>query len=215
MSVEVAVPDGCCPGDEFAVDISGYDEPFSVVVPDDGYPGMLLVVDIPPREVSVTIPDGISAGGQLLVEWEGEQFSVQVPEGCFPGDSILVSPPVRSEGDSQQPQEEEEEPDHVPSALSACTTGCSSSTKPTFTPGAGGKGLNLNLALGNGLTLTLGLQTAPKYPLGSRMEVLRSDGYWSPCTIRDYEWRGVTYTVELDDTRLKYFVEEEDLRFPE
>ena len=30
----------------------------------------------------------------------------------------------------------------------------------------------------------------------------------------EYDWRGVTYTVMLPDRRLKYFVEEEDLRLP-
>ena len=29
---------------------------------------------------------------------------------------------------------------------------------------------------------------------------------------QDYDWRAVTYTVQLPDMRLKYFVEEEDIR---
>ena len=76
------------------------------------------------------------------------------------------------------------------------------------------KGLSLNLSLGCGLSLSLALETQPKYPLGSQMEVLRSDGYWSLCTLQEYDWRGVTYTVALDDARLKYFVDEDDLRLP-
>ena len=44
--------------------------------------------------------------------------------------------------------------------------------------------------------------------------MLRNDGTWSPGKVVDYEWRGVTYTVELPDKRRKYYVEEEDLRAP-
>jgi hypothetical protein len=35
------------------------------------------------------------------------------------------------------------------------------------------------------------------------------------CASQDYDWRGHTYTVMLQDMRLKYFVEEDELRKPE
>lgn len=43
-----------------------------------------------------------------------------------------------------------------------------------------------------------------KYGIGSQVEVLRTDGTWSLAQVKEYDWRAVTYTVMLPDTRLKY-----------
>ena len=46
------------------------------------------------------------------------------------------------------------------------------------------------------------------------MEVTRTDGGWTLAKVTDYEDGGMTYTVQLTDGRLKYFVEESELRIP-
>ena len=87
--------------------------------------------------------------------------------------------------------------------------------EPNLEPAKKGRGLNLALNIGGGLSLNLAIGHQGKYPNGSSVEVLRNDGEWSLAVVKDYDWRGVTYTVMLPDRRLKYFVEEEDLRKPE
>ena len=80
--------------------------------------------------------------------------------------------------------------------------------------GKTGKGLALSLNIGGGLKLSLALATQGKFKVGQQVEVLRSDGSWSLASVKEYDWRAVNYTVMLPDTRLKYMVEEEDLRLP-
>ena len=53
-----------------------------------------------------------------------------------------------------------------------------------------------------------------KFKVGQQVEVLRSDNTWSLASVKEYDWRACNYTVMLPDMRLKYMVEEEDLRQP-
>ena len=230
--IEVTVPNDCYPGDSFLVEWAG--ESLTVVVPEDGYGGMTLAVEVgggdgieATSEVEVVVPDGCYPGDEFTVEYGESAFIVSVPDGSAPGDSIIVQPPpecLPPETADQQQRQQQQQP-----ANSSCCSSSSSSAVTTsrsrsetvaapsaggLTTNAEGKGLNLALSVCGGLTLSLALQTAPTHPIGSTMEVLRSDGLWSLCTIKDYEWRGVTYTVQLTDLRLKYFVEEDDLRHP-
>ena len=74
--------------------------------------------------------------------------------------------------------------------------------EPNLEPAKKGRGLNLALNIGGGLSLNLAIGHQGKYPNGSSVEVLRNDGEWSLAVVKDYDWRGVTYTVMLPDRRL-------------
>ena len=250
-TLEVAVPEGCLPGDEFTVEWEGTH--LAVRVPEDGYAGMLLAVDVQPtEEVEVMIPEGCFAGDEVKVSHEGTTFFVSIPEGLGPGDKILVRrPKIELENhllDLEALQLEDAEEEVIEEHLAApakgaekqgaaaspsrgerrerstaanlgtvgsgVASGAGAEGEGLSSAGAEGKGLSLSLSIFGGFTLSLAVQTAPKWPIGSTMEVYRTDGEWSRCIIKEYDWRGVTYTVQLTDLRMKYFVEEEDLRMP-
>jgi hypothetical protein len=249
-TLEVAVPEGCLPGDEFTVEWEGTH--LAVRVPEDGYAGMLLAVDIQPtEEVEVMIPEGCFAGDEVKVSHEGTTFFVSIPEGLGPGDKILVRRPkielenhlldlealqledaeevieehlaapakgAEKQGAAASPSRGERRERSTAANLgtvgSGVASGAGAEGEGLSSAGAEGKGLSLSLSIFGGFTLSLAVQTAPKWPIGSTMEVYRTDGEWSRCIIKEYDWRGVTYTVQLTDLRMKYFVEEEDLRMP-
>jgi len=197
-TLEVVVPDGIGPGEPFSVE-TGEGVVFEVIVPDDYVPGTVLAVTVPeegPPPVEVVVPEGILPGDEFLVDTGEQQFYVVCPDEIEPGMAILVNvpPPPDAENESQQQQ-------LIPTATH-------SNAKPILDTT---KGCNLNLCLAGGFTISLALETQPKYPINSKQEVMRNDGSWSVCTIREYDWRGVTYTVEVNKG-LKYFVEEEDIQ---
>ena len=53
-----------------------------------------------------------------------------------------------------------------------------------------------------------------KFAVGMPVEVMRTDGLWTLCTVVEYDAAGGTYTVQLADGRRKYFVEPDWLRLP-
>jgi len=233
MSIEVVVPDGCAPGDHFLVETEDGGQ-FSVVVPPDGFSGMSLVVDLPdavsdrfsarsgelPLCVDVVVPDGCYPGDQFFVEHEGTQFCVDVPDGCGPGSSMQVEVPLAS--DAAGPSESRAVVAAENAAAKAAADEVrSKQTRPASITVDGGpqeekpKGkLTMSLALVGGLSLNLALTAAAQFVVGEQVEVCRTDGTWSLAVVREFEEYGFTYTVELEDGRIKYMVEEEDLRKP-
>eukprot|EP00966_Prymnesium_polylepis_P315597 7292390-Prymnesium_polylepis.1 len=74
--MQVEIPQGLIPGDQMAVHADGTE--FVVVVPDGCYEGDLIEVDVP--AVDETPP--LAAGT--------EQVQIAIPGGCFAGDPISV-----------------------------------------------------------------------------------------------------------------------------
>jgi hypothetical protein len=202
LEVEVVVPEGVDPGDQLLVTHAG--QSFHVEVPDGCGPGSALTVRIPqPRSP-------LPAGGG-----EGEERARV--GGAENEDPQCTSPPAERGSD---PKGAATVGRHSPELKVASPASPPVADVADPLVGRAGeallpkkkKGYSLDLKICGGLSISLAVQTAAKYAVGSRAEVLRSDGGWSACTVREYEWQGVTYTVALDDGRLKYMVEEEDLR---
>ena len=88
-------------------------------------------------------------------------------------------------------------PVYTPLGSSSSGAGASSGSittrEPNIEPAKKGRGLNLALNIGGGLSLNLAIGHQGKYPNGSSVEVLRTDGEWSLAVVKDYDWRGVTY----------------------
>ncbi|KAL1512413.1 hypothetical protein AB1Y20_005669 [Prymnesium parvum] len=204
MAVEVIVPEGCAAGESFLVETDDGGT-FSVLVPPDGYPGMPLLLELPDAQpLEVIVPSGVFPGDSFLVEHAGETFSVEVPDGCEPGSPMRVDVPrappcVAESGEARASADGKGRP--------ASLTVDATEEKPK------GK-LALSLALFGGLSLNLSLDATARFHLGQQVEVYRTDGYWSLATVREFEPYGFTYTVELEDGRMKYLVEEEELRPP-
>ena len=224
-SMEVVVPDGCFEGDRFVMTTPDGRE-LDVIVPDGCIAGDAITVDVPlPKEaaggaVEVVIPDGCFEGAFFIVSTaDGQELEVAVPPGCGPGDAILVDVPPPLPPAPKEPAKYswQDGRDGGGSRNGAGSSNGSltqrGETSSEFTKKKG-KGINLNLSLGNGVSLNLALCTQGKYKVDSAVEVCRTDGTWTMATVKDYDWRGATYTVQLPDMRLKYFVEEEDLRHP-
>lgn len=221
--VNVIVPDGLHPGDVFDAVLED-DSSVAVTVPDGCYGSMEITISVPSLEeppvdgadgvmpVEVLVPNGIYPGDAFSVEHaDGQLYDITCPDGVGPGDAIFVDlpllppPPLAAEPPAPQSlqlsaQKENISKDNLPEGYEKV--------------GRHGKGLALNLNLGGGLKLSLGVATAGKFRVGQQVEVLRSDGAWSLASVKEYDWRAVNYTVMLPDTRLKYMVEEEDLRLP-
>ena len=82
--LEVAVPDGIGPGDDFVIQFEGLD--LSVQCPDGCKAGdaITIDVDVPSQasaqpQVEVVIPDGCLPGMQFTVDFDGRSFDIAVP----------------------------------------------------------------------------------------------------------------------------------------
>ena len=114
-SVEIAVPDGCYPGDIFVV-TGAEGQELEVAVPDGCGPGTLLSVDLPDaapsngdaagetEQMIIEVPAGLSPGDVMAVStaWGGE-FEISVPDGVGPGDQIEVTLPTQAAHEASQP----------------------------------------------------------------------------------------------------------------
>ena len=230
----VIVPPGCAEGSLLTVAVPpmGGPQPFEVQVPDGLLAGDAFLVAMENgQELEVFVPDGCQGGDIILVDLPAPPSQ---PPSLPP--SQPPSQPVSRRGSAiEDPRDGSFNRARRPSATGEPTSpvnrgpvynpfgassngGASSSgpvKEPNLEPAKKGRGLNLALNIGGGLSLNLAIGHQGKYPNGSSVEVLRNDGEWSLAVVKDYDWRGVTYTVMLPDRRLKYFVEEEDLRKPE
>lgn len=119
--IEVAIPDGVGPGEEFLVEFNGTQ--FNIAVPDGCGPGDAIQVEVPggaeepateaPPEqpagtqlIEIVIPDGVGPGEEFLVEFDGTQFNIAVPDGCESGMAIQVEVPSSAPEPTAEPPAE-------------------------------------------------------------------------------------------------------------
>ena len=175
--------------------------------------------------VTVTVPDDVYAGDAFIIEYEGLQLSVVCPDGCWPGDAINLAVPVQSE-------------DCVSQVTVVVPDDCWPGDE--FAVEFNGRTFNIGVpeGCGPGDELTVdapevegdqpvhGKQwaseaeaSAPeaaanyKFQPGQRVELLRSDGAFSPGTVvMGFEGVfDVMYKVKLDNGLFKEAVPEEEL----
>ena len=193
-SISFVIPDGLVPCDECTIVHLGQE--YTIQVPDGYFGGMELEVELEdvstaeecalPVKVQVIVPDGCSPGDAFNVAFEGVTFEVLVPHECCAGCELTVEVPLSSTA----MQSEQSEMDDVPGkgdARSSSTAACSS-----------------DISLSG---------DAFKFRPGQRVELLRSDGAFSPGTIvLGFEGAlDVLYKVRLDNGLFKEAVPEEDL----
>lgn len=79
-TIEAVVPDGCVPGEEFTVEWEGSE--LIVMVPEDGYAGMLLEIDVgPPSGLGVPVTcEEVAEKGFSEIGFSEMEFSEIVPE---------------------------------------------------------------------------------------------------------------------------------------
>lgn len=202
VPLNVVVPDGCYPGDEIVVTHRNREQ-FFVIIPEGVGPGDMMYVDVPVEQpalkVEVNVPAGCFAGDSFNVDWDGHTFAVVVPDGCGPEDLLTVDV-------SDPPMNEEYKDTHnaEPPPPTATTPPAAAAEPPTVkAPELSDDSDSDDDAAG-----------AAKFGVGAPVECMRTDGSWTLATVVEYDENGCTYTVALADGRLKYFVEEEDLRIP-
>mmetsp|Transcript_7037 Transcript_7037/g.18505 ORF Transcript_7037/g.18505 Transcript_7037/m.18505 type:complete len:280 (-) Transcript_7037:555-1394(-) len=138
--IEIAIPDGVGPGEEFLVDFNGTQ--FNIAVPDGCGPGDTIQVEVPggaeepaadaPPEqpatqlIEIVIPDGVGPGEEFLVEFDGTQFNIAVPDGCGPGMAIQVEVPSSAPEPTAEPPAEPAAPEREMSNMKVNDTAPSS-----------------------------------------------------------------------------------------
>ena len=194
MEQQVIVPAGCGPGTELRIAVEGRE--YLVTVPDDCEGGSAFVVHLPedvtPSEESfeVVVPDGVSAGDEFVLTLAHGDFVVSVPDGSGPGQPMRVQIPKPQDHQPEQHMEEEEQDHGIDSERPPPDELSGSSSETESETGDG------------------------KFAVGMPVEVMRTDGLWTLCTVVEYDPAGGTYTVQLADGRCKYFVEPDWLRLP-
>jgi len=184
----VTVPAGILPGADLLVEVGGGE--YYVTVPSNCVEGSTFVVLLPPAtadaalDIEVIVPDGCTAGDTFIVQHERGEFAAVVPDGCGPGSAVVISVPPAS------PQKLPLSPQRTEAASAPAAEELSGSSDSDTE------------------------EEKPTFPIGLPVEVMRNDGNWTLVTVTEYDAGGDTYTVQLVDGRLKYFVEPELLRLP-
>ena len=179
-TVEVVVPDGLSPGDEFNVEFDGTS--FSIVVPAGAAGGQPLALELPAStpqptgttSVEIVVPDGLTPGDEFTVEWGGTSYSIAVPDGVASGQALTIELPELPGG--------AEEPAAAPEPASVAAAAAEEEEDTMY-------------------------QAAGEHYLGKVVQVLRSNGEYAPATIIEFNFATETYTVDLGGGMLKYCVE--------
>ena len=230
-AVTFIVPAGCQAGDEVLVDVSEGEE-MVVTVPAGAAPGEVASIDI----LEVVTPDGCSAGDEVLCcDQHGGTFYCIVPAGCVEGTSFTVAQPrampkIPATACSDSSSLEDSGDFSIDLALALknavlhdetpqCSSASSSPTNssnygPSTSPGVDSADETSFGPPCDGWSMGPSLLSSSPAPpkllcVGLMVEVLRSDGRYTRGTIDATDADGLTYTVRLDDGRIKYLVEEE------
>ena len=174
--MQLTVPDASFPGDQITVSAGG--EEFLVTVPNGVGPGSLIEVDLPLASEQAAPEAQLNQRVQVTIPENcraGEPFSVQAPWG---GVFEVVVPEGLLPGDFL----EVELPTEQVAQLAAEAT--APAGEEPITPAVDGA-----------------LEGADAYAgmhrIGAHVSVLRSNGSYSPGTIKEYDELSDTYTLEL------------------
>ena len=218
----VTVPDGCSDG-SFVVALPSEEE----------------AVTIEEERVEVTVPDGVGAGDEVVVQLHHGDFVVEVPEGSGPGQAMWVTVPKpcpkpnvgpqddqeqqqerrQVEQERQQAEQERQQPEREgPQVLQAGQEKESPAGQPrAYDAASDDEERPPNELSGSSSETESSSSTEAdgcKFAVGMPVEVMRTDGLWTLCTVVEYDAAGGTYTVQLADGRRKDFVEPDWLRLP-
>ena len=185
-------------------------------------------------KLTVIVPPDLTPGDTFMVVSEGRDFAVTVPEGIAGNVAIEVDLPLgptAGSSSSDGPATERVEvtiPDGVragePFTVAATWVGLFE----VIVPDGLGPGDLIEIELPTGLAECTELGLAPSaeasssravamasgtYSVGEHVQVLRTDGSWSPAEVIDWDAMSDTYTVRLTATnQLKYMMSDSEIQ---
>ena len=182
-----------------------------IALPPDAVGGEEIDVSLPvapPRKVDspvtvvVTIPWGCEPGDEVVVEYEKHSFNVVVPTDCAAGQPLNVDIPADFllEAESAAPLHADDGETTLGEPWREAAYDAPSATPPSLPPPP-----------------TPPAAMAPPtrfstFCVGLAVEVLRSNSTWTRGTIDAADEPSATFTVRMEDGRVKYMVEEDELR---
>ena len=186
----VRVPSGLFEGDLFVVSEGGREH--AVHVPKGLAGGSQVEVTLPVSQtVDVRLPPGCRAGDELMVELEdGTSLSFLVPEDVEHNALLTVDIPPGLEGECEWSSD-----------------GCSSGEWGSGEWGSDDWGCEWGSCEWDGG----GRAAESEYSIGEEVDVLRSNGTRSRGTVDATDYASGTYTIRMEDGRIKHLVEEGDL----
>lgn len=174
------------------------------------------------------IPNGLRAGDVMVVSVDGHEFDVVVPTGARSGDVVCVNPPAEWNlcGESLDVDVGDARPgeellvQHEGLSFSFIVPhghrpGSSLSVEiPDLQADSSGEWSEEAAAATSWVDAEeqRSVLRIDEFFPGEDVEVLRSSGGYTPATVEVADWESGTYTVRLLDGRLKYMVEESDMR---
>ena len=185
VMMEVDVPAGLCAGDEMCVMVG--DQELVVLVPAGCMAGDTIKINVPPSEpaallVDVVVPPTSRPGEQLEVTIDGTTMTFTVPKDCVPGSPVSIAIPQHAKYADNE------------AGSSSATDLPSTSLLPSVAqPGLG--------------------EAPPqsKFWVGLEVSVLRTDGRRTFGIVEATDWASATYTLRMNDGRMKHMVGEADL----
>lgn len=202
--IEVAIPDGV--GEGMAMNIEYNGMAALVTVPAGYGPGMVLKVKM--AAVNVAVPAGMGPGMQMNVEWAGQMNTVVIPDGVGEGMLMTVAFAVPEGIDDSQIADIE-----AHASMVAMHEDDAAKLGAGLAANEGDDGPIASTAVEDPNYVGHNQMAAPLYAIGSRMQVLRSDESYSPCTIiaATPTAMGPVYDVQLDDGNTKSGIAEDTL----
>ena len=186
-----------------------------VLVPEGCTAGMLIDIEVSGgRYLQLRIPEGCTEGMMLEVEEQIEAvqdepelsldeepelqrlqpryIDIVVPEDTLPGDEIIVEDPATGYS-------------YAVCVPKGCASGSSLNIQLPFEPAHEPPQEAANACVGIGSQYSL-------FCIGMAVEVYRSNGSWTRGCIDASDEASGTCTVRMEDGRIKFMVEQEDLR---
>lgn len=205
--LEVTVPEGVSGGMAILVEFAGLQH--NVAVPEGYSAGQVMRIGF--TQVEVGVPPGISAGMAINVDWGGQQQTIVVPDGLSEGMGMMVWFSVPEGLDPAQQEAKVTMVDMHPD--DAANLGAGLAANEDDAGGAAPAAADAAFWQGRTADSANNEFAVPIYAVGSRMQVLRSDESYSPCTITAATptAMGPMYDVMLDDGNTKSGVAEDTL----
>ena len=230
--LRVVLPDGVETGEEIVV-TSPDGQEFTVTVPPGLTGGCEMDVDLPSAEresspvsvtVTVFVPSGCGAGDEVTVDYEGETFGVVLPSGSSEG------MPIDVELSLSHPEDNDGFPpafnflpcfsrDRTPTPTPKASPAARRPPSAPAAPSPSSKRPPMRSPATARPPPSMQPPSLPPPPtrfstfcVGLPVEVWRSEGRWSRGTIDAVDDASCTCTLRMEDGRLKYLVEETELR---